>query len=428
MIPFASVSCLIRMAGAEMPDMEVSLRDLSAVGFTFRLAEPESRFFPGCMAEMEIRFRPIGREEACVLLPEDLRWTVRRERGYCLFRAETDHPGFHRLSMDLMKRMNGYIRAWEETGEAGAAEAESGFAAGKAFPEDGAAFLAGRCRGKSAPEDWGDGMALWLPLEGPDSAARFLEEGAEGPWRARLARAGLEGHPLAGLPIRGIQAGSAWCPDLFPCRETLLRVRDRAERLGLSFGTVLPPVPESRLEDLLRRIRGLDGEITVNDYGTAALLAGERLVMGVLLNRRRKDPRMAKMALPSGMEQNGTNSPVLLSVLKRMGFVRLEWETCGCSFAPPEMPGTLRLPFYQISTSSRCPLRAALEYGDRGRPMPAGGCADRPCGDTVFLYPAGLPVIGKYTTLFGYDENALWDGETLRTLRGLGADRITADL
>ena len=30
MIPFASVSCLIRMAGTEMPDMEVSLRDLSA--------------------------------------------------------------------------------------------------------------------------------------------------------------------------------------------------------------------------------------------------------------------------------------------------------------------------------------------------------------------------------------------------------------
>ena len=428
MIPFASVSGLIRMAGSEMPDMEVSLRDLSAIGFTFRLAEPECLYFPDRMAEMEIRFRPIGREEACVLLPEDLRWTVRRESGYRLYRAETDHPGFHRLSMDLMKRMNGYIRAWEETGEAGAAETESGFAAGEGFPEDGAAFLAGRCRGKNAPADWGSGMALWLPLEGPDSAARFLEEGAEAPWRARLARAGLEAHPLAALPVRGIQAGSPWCPDLFPSRETLLRVRDRADREGLSFGAVLPPVPESRLDGLLCRIRGLDCEITVNDYGTAAMLSGERLTMGVLLNRRRKDPRMVRMSLPAGMELNGTNSPVLLSVLKRMGFVRLEWETCGYPFAPPEMPGTLRLPFYQISTSSRCPLRAALETGDRGRQMPAGGCADRPCEDTVFLYPTGLNVIGRYTTLFGYDENALWDGESLRTLRGLGVDRIIADL
>ncbi len=427
MIPFAAVSCTLRFPG-EDGEWEVSLQSLSAIGFSFRLAERDLPSFPEGLKEVGICFRPIGWERECVLPASGITWTAEEGEGWRSFRAETADPVFHRLALDTMKKMNGYSRVWEEEGEAAAARLESGFDPGDAFPADGYSFLRERNGGKRAPEDWGRGMALWLPLEAPGSTEAFLAEGAEGPWRSRLGKAGLAEHPLSVLPVRGIQAGNAWCPELVPDRDTLLRIRDRTDRRGIGMGVVLPPVPDSRLEEMLQRVRGLDCEVTVNDLGTAALLKGERLTLGVLLNRRRKDPRLCRIPQPAGMDRNGTNGPHLLRMLKGMGFSRLEWETCGYPITLPGMPGTVRLPLYQINTSSRCPLRAVLEQGDRGRQLPMGPCPEHPCGDTVFLYRKGLPVMGRYTSLFGYDGEALWQKDGLERLRRMGADRILADL
>ncbi len=428
MIPFAAVSCLLYLSGTAEP-LEISLMDLSALGFAFRLPAEGPNPSPKEVRAVEIRFRPIGGEKRCLLGPGDLKWTVAPEGDAAVYRAETDHALFRDGALDLIKQVNRYTRNWERRGEAAAAAAEGGTEAGKVFPTSAEAFLKDCCAGRTAPKDWGEGMDLWLALEERDSAGNFVKEGVEGPWLAKLRRAGLEAHPLARLPVRGIQAGSAWCPELVPSRDTLLWARDRAEREGLGFGVVLPPVPDSRLEDLTGRVRGLESEITVNDFGTAALLKGEKLTLGVLVNRHRKDPRLKALNVPAEMGENDTGSPGYLRRLERMGFGRLEWETCAFPLRiPAEMKSTVRLPFYQINLSSRCPLRALLEEGDKGCQMPAGDCPVAPCRDLVFVYGSGLKVLGRYNGLFGLDGEALWAKEGLERLRDRGADRMLADL
>ena len=93
----------------------------------------------------------------------------------------------------------------------------------------------------------------------------------------------------------------------------------------------------------------------------------------------------------------------------------------------PAMKGTLRLPFWQANTSSRCPVRAVWEHGDRGRQFPMGPC-NAPCREETLLYPVGSGVVCRWNTLFGCDAKALSDGEWLRQARDRGVDRVLLDL
>ncbi len=410
MIPFASLCVLLLFPDGSL---ETAATDLSALGCAFRLPSSDAERI-GEMTGCEFRFRsPAG--ESRRLLPRGA-FTIHAEKalpGRTLFRLETGDAAFRKAAAE-------YMRAMLALGEPSSAED------GPFFPDtmDGAARE--MLRGVRADRDWGAGMEIYLELAEPADWEDFLSLSPGECLRRRLARRGLTGHPLAEREPGGVQAGNPWCPALRPDRATLDRLREKAARGGLRLSLALAPVSEENLDLVLRDMEDADEEITVNDLGTALLLEGKKKAMGVLLNRQWKDPRLTQ-AQAALLRQNDACGEEYLRFVRETGFERLEWEACGRETDLPAMKGTLRLPFYQTNTSSRCPVRAVWEHGDRGRQLPMGPCK-APCREETLLYPAGSGVVCRWNTLFGCDAGALSDGERLKRARERGVGRILLDL
>ena len=410
MIPFASLCVLLLFPSRPL---ETAAMDLSVLGCTFRLPPADAGRI-GEMTGCEFRFRSPAGENRCVL-PRRA-FTVCSEEtvpGWTLFRLETGDAGFRKAAME-------YMRGMLALRDASCGGKDS------SFPDTMDDAARAMLCGVRADKDWGAGMEIWLELAGPDDLEMFLTLPAGECLRRRLERRGLGDHPLAGRELSGIQAGNPWCPALRPDRNTLDRLRERAARQGLRLALALAPVSEGDVDRVLRDLEDADEEITVNDWGTALLLEGRKKTMGVLLNRQWKDPRMtaSQAAL---LRRNDACGEDHLRFLRELGFERLEWEACGRETDLPFIKGTLRLPFYQTNTSSRCPVRAVWEHGDRGRQFPMGPCK-APCREETLLYPAGSGVICRWNTLFGCDAGSLSDGEWLKRAFERGADRVLLDL
>ncbi|MBR4501999.1 MAG: hypothetical protein IKP22_08935 [Clostridia bacterium] len=410
MIPFASLCVLLLFPSGSL---ETAAMDLGALGCTFRLPPADAGRI-GEVTGCEFRFRSPAGESRCTL-PRGA-FTVRREEtapGWTLFRLETDDAVFRKSAME-------YMRFMLDLPEMSLGGEE------KSFPDSADSAVRDMLRGVRADKDWGEGMEIWLELAGPDEWEDFLALPAGECLRRRLDRRGLRDHPLAEREICGVQAGNPFCPALRPDRAVLDRLREKAARQGLRLSLALAPVNEGDLDRVLRDLEDADEEIAVNDWGTAVLMKSRKKAMGVLLNRQWKDPRLTG-AQAELLRQNDACGEEYLRFLRGLGFERLEWEACGRRLDLPAMKGTLRLPFWQANTSSRCPVRAVWEHGDRGRQFPMGPCT-APCREKTLIYPVGSGVICRWNTLFGCDAKSLSDGEWLRQAHGRGADRVLLDL
>ncbi|MBR6707414.1 MAG: hypothetical protein IKI84_12170 [Clostridia bacterium] len=410
MIPFASLCILLLFPDGSL---ETAAMDLGALGCTFRLPPADAERI-GEMTGCEFRFRSPAGENRCVL-PRGAFTVCTEDTGphRTLFRLETGDADFRKAAME-------YMRAMLALGEAPAG------GEGASFPETMDDAAQAMLRGVRADKDWGAGMEIYLELAEPAAWEDFLALPAGECLRRRLERRGLRDHPLAERSLSGVQAGNPWCPALRPDRKALDRIREKAARQGLRLSLALAPVSEGNVDRVLRDLEGADEEITVNDWGTALLLEGRKKTMGVLLNRQWKDPRMtaSQAALLCRNDACGEDH---LRFLREMGFERLEWEACGRETDLPAMKGTLRLPFWQTNTSSRCPVRAVWEHGDRGRQFPMGPCG-APCREETLIYPSGSGIICRWNTLFGCDAGSISDGERLRRFFERGMDRVLLDL
>ena len=155
-------------------------------------------------------------------------------------------------------------------------------------------------------------------------------------------------------------------------------------------------------------------EVIVNDWGMFSLLEGKEKyltpVLGLLLNKRRKDPRYVyKTGYQQNLSQmadNQLNQTLFVRYLQEKGVQRAEYEACGY---PMELSRglpykTLHLPMYQTNTS-QCP-----QY----------------CKDYVCLYPRHLNLVGRYNSLFALDEGITQ--ELLAQYIRQGVDRIVWNL
>ncbi len=410
MIPFASLALILRFPGGSE---ETAAQSLSALGFTFRLPGADAAriaSLTGC----EARFRTPEGERRCLLGASAM--TVSPEErtpGYVLFRTETSDAAFRDAALWYMRG----ILALRTPPEGDPSPV---------YPDT----LDGEIRaltGSAAPGDgWGAGYRLYLEAADRDALGAYLAVPA-GEYLRRIAvRRGLGDHPLAKMPPAGIQAGNPFCPALRPDRDSLLRLRDKAAAEGLDTVLALAPVGEGELDAVLRLLEEWEGEVVVNDWGTAMMLKDRKKTMGLLLNRRWKDVRLGREAA-AALRDNDACGEEALSFLRAVGFDRLEWEACGYPVGLPEMKGTLRLPFYQMNTSSRCPLRALAEHGERGRQYPMGPCA-APCRTDTLLYPRGSGIISRWNSLFGYDPDVLGNGQILEYAVKKGTDRLLLDL
>ena len=287
--------------------------------------------------------------------------------------------------------------------------------------------------GFDAPGDW----TLALSLDEPDKCAAFAREGAAAYQAALLRQNGLAGHPLLRHPVSRVYVGSQHCPRLAPEGELLCATLRRAAEEGLAVTLALPPVRQARLPwalDLLRQAAALGAdELVFNDFGlmAAAREAGLEPVLGIHLNRRRKDPRLVWKKGLAGREallaENSLNDGAFRAWLAARGVCRYEYEACEGPVTVAPGRHSLRLPFYQTNTATGCVLAARCEGRDPGRPHADAHCP-RWCRERALLYPDWMNLAGRYNSLFGLNRAVLAEKAALAPWLEQGVDRLVLAL
>lgn len=184
-------------------------------------------------------------------------------------------------------------------------------------------------------------------------------------------------------------------------------------------------------------------EIVVNDWGMIQILSDLlvhepsdyiHLNLGVLLNKRRKDPRYTyKRGIQENVDKltkNNLNGDVYRKFLcEKWKITRFEYEACPLTEAMkfPKKQNSLHLPYYQTNTSQYCTLYAKCTTGDRGNQKLVKNCP-RYCDEIAFLYPKHLNMVGRYNSLFGYDDTLMKNPTKLKQYLERGIDRIVLTL
>ena len=276
----------------------------------------------------------------------------------------------------------------------------------------------------------------------------------------------LSGHWFSHIRPQRLYIGNTFCHLLFPKEDQLFLLLEKARKDGLQVTLTFSYIREFMLENVKMLLDRLESwceandcvlEIQINDWAMAEMLKGKRLltlVLGILLNKRRKDPRlhyktetMAQIGAETEskfLEENSLNADFYRKYLeKEYGIVRYEWESCGYDMALPPGKNSLHLPFYQTNTSQYCTLYAKCMTGERGKQKLAEECP-KFCKDYAFLYPDHLMMIGRYNSLFALDSRIFEDGsgsgtgteigtkikteEILKKWKKAGVDRLVVNL
>jgi hypothetical protein len=200
-----------------------------------------------------------------------------------------------------------------------------------------------------------------------------------------------------------VYLGSQFCHMLVPSWEALRRQMEEMKATGHPITLCLPYLSESRvlqMQKLLHSVydwcrqQGEHIEVLYNDYGYEDVQTFDCLQSadhftwhrGALLDKTKKDPRlkyhMSDRNLPLQMERDADDT------------------------------GTVYLPFYRISTSQYCTLRALVQKGDRARQSEVLSCEGL-CRKYVCIYPEHLNLLGIGNSLWSVEERLLEDPSRL---------------
>ena len=273
----------------------------------------------------------------------------------------------------------------------------------------------------------------------------------------------LEHHALSQKRVTRIYIGNQFCHNLFPEKKLLFQMLEKAFENNLAVTLAFTYIRDYLLEETRELLQTLESwcqgkeqevskqqvatkeqkgsrkqpamEIIVNDWAMPALLHGKphlKPVLGVLLNKRRKDARLPyKQGIGNHVDslaENNLNCGFYQDYLKNtFDIQRFEFESCGYKVTIPDGHHSLHLPFFQTNTSQYCTLYASCRYGDRGKQELPENCLNY-CDKKVFLYPKHLKMVGRYNSLFGYDETILWDEKQLQDYLEQGIDRIVVNV
>ena len=266
-------------------------------------------------------------------------------------------------------------------------------------------------------------VEMALELDRPALYTAFLEQDSETFFEHLCKENGVLANCFRRRKPDRLYLGNAFCHLLFPEENELFSMLEKAGTEELKVTLTCSYVREFLLEkkeNLLGKLEdwcsrnGTELEIVVNDWGMADMLRERngclKPCIGVLLNKRKKDPRMPyKKGNRALLGQNSLNAEFYQAYLEReFGIHRFEWESCGYEQQIPEStPGSgiehhLHLPFYQTNTSQYCTLYAGCEWGDSGHQSLVTDC-DKRCEKQAYLYPKHLHMAGRCNSLFGFD-------------------------
>ena len=250
----------------------------------------------------------------------------------------------------------------------------------------------------------------------------------------------LENHMLFKKNISRIYIGNEFCNNLFPQTELLMNMIKKCANDNLNITLCFTYMRDNLIEETKNIIgtvydwcikNGMKIEVVINDWGMIKLLEDKTdyftLSLGVLLNKRKKDPRyIYKKGYEKNkdiMSENNLNSKIFSDFLKENKIERYEYENCGYEILIGEGKHSLQMPFYVTNTSQYCTLYAMCKNLDRGSQKLVSSCP-KYCMNYVFAYPKHLKMVGKYNSLFAFDDTLLKDRNMLEKYVNMGIDRI----
>lgn len=431
---------------------EVRITAISEYGFQTRLATPataEQKNAPWELAFYDQKTAAYQR-----ILLRDATFLKEKEEDFdVVYTFATEQDDYRNAVQRLALQYGQYIRWKMEDDDAALAEEMTGYPAEQDafhlesleeqkkvwFSDIGKETFTALQNGFAESGQPGQSVELALELDRPEWYKAYLSMESAAFFDAYFRRNQIPDPPLF-HPDR-LYIGNAFCPHLAPPEEELFALMDKACRESFAITLTFPFLLEenltetqARLQHLARRCEQKNKtiEIVVNDWGTAHLAAQLpvfSLCLGVLLNKRKKDPRMAyKLGNRTLFEQNSVHAAFYREYLKEeFRMERYEWESCGDTSTSKFLEGknSLRLPFYQTNTSQYCPLYAACTEGSRGVQVPIRECP-KFCERQAFLYPEHLRMVGRYNSLFGVDLTVLKRTGAMLELRGV--DRVVVNL
>lgn len=431
---------------------EVRITAISEYGFQTRLATPataEQKNAPWELAFYDQKTAAYQR-----ILLRDATFLKEKEEDFdVVYTFATEQDDYRNAVQRLALQYGQYIRWKMEDDDAALAEEMTGYPAEQDafhlesleeqkkvwFSDIGKETFTALQNGFAESGQPGQSVELALELDRPEWYKAYLSMESAAFFDAYFRRNQIPDPPLF-HPDR-LYIGNAFCPHLAPPEEELFALMDKACRESFAITLTFPFLLEENLTETQARLQHLARwceqknktiEIVVNDWGTAHLAAQLPvfyLCLGVLLNKRKKDPRMAyKLGNRTLFEQNSVHAAFYREYLKEeFRMERYEWESCGDTSTSKFLEGknSLRLPFYQTNTSQYCPLYAACTEGSRGAQVPIRECP-KFCERQAFLYPEHLRMVGRYNSLFGVDLTVLKRTGAMLELRGV--DRVVVNL
>jgi hypothetical protein len=258
----------------------------------------------------------------------------------------------------------------------------------------------------------------------------------------------VDNHKLFQKDITRLYIGNEFCHNLFPEVKLLKSLLKKAKKEELQITLCFTYMRDCYIEktkyvlDEVYKWCGQNNtviELVINDFGMLKLVQDKtdyfKLSLGVLLNKRKKDPRyiykkeyghqkkyinVQNKELLAG---NSLNSSIFNKFLKDCKIERYEYDNCGYKISIAEGCHSLHMPFYVTNTSQYCPLYAMCRSMDRGNQKLVMECP-KYCRDYVFLYPKHLKMVGRYNSLFAFDDNLLKNPKELEQYINSGIDRI----
>ena len=431
---------------------EVRITAISEYGFQTRLAAPataEQKNAPWELAFYDQKTAFYQR----ILLRDATLLQEKEEDFDTIYTFATDQEDYRNAVQRLALQYSQYIRWKMEDDDAALAEEMTGYPAEQDafhlesleeqkkvwFSDIGKETFTALQNGFAESGQPGQPVELALELDRPEWYTAYLSMESAVFFDAYFRKNQIP-DPSIFHPDR-LYIGNAFCPHLAPTEEKLFALMDKACRESFAVTLVFPFLLEENLSETQARLQHLARwceqenktiEIVVNDWGTAHLAAQFpvfSLCLGVLLNKRKKDPRMTyKLGDRTLFKQNSVHAAFYREYLKEeFRMERYEWESCGDTDTGkfPEGKNSLHLPFYQTNTSQYCPLYAACTKGSRGAQTPVRECSGF-CEKQAFLYPEHLRMVGRYNSLFGVDLDVWKRMEEMLELRGV--DRVVVNL
>lgn len=438
MIPFGLLAAFV-------DEKEIRITELAENGFQFRLVREleKTGHFRVCFYDDSL---------SCyheILITEFDIKKEKQDRFSFTYSVFTEQDDFKKEVWALVMRYSRYIRLKTEEDDSGLAAALTG------YPSEKDLIFADNL--KEQKKEWFQDVPtdkleevlrnvreFALELDRPELYEAYLQKDISVFMQDYWLENGFSRIISEVIPNR-LYIGNQFCHLLFPEEESLFHMLEKAWREKTEITLVYTYIREDMLkttEELLNKVDNWCGEhqtsveVVVNDWAMVDMLRKYYRslipVLGTLLNKRKKDPRMYyKKGNRILYEQNSLNAEFYRKFLEeKCNIRRYEWESCGYVQKFPAFSNgrnSLHFPYYQTNTSQYCPLRAVCVEGERGKQEPVTACPHF-CEQYALFYPKHLHMTGRYNSLFGVDREVLIHPEKLEEYAAAGIDRMVLGL